>query len=51
MELRSLTNPSAKNKDKNLRKKETDFQQRLNDLDSSISSSVDSGQVNRMEAE
>ena len=51
MELRGLTIPYAKNKAKNLRKKEKDLQTRLSNLDQLISNSVDSAQVNYLEVE
>ena len=51
MELRGLTIPYAKNKAKNLRRKEKDLQKRLSDLDQLISNSVDSAQVNSSQAE
>ena len=40
MELRGLTIPYAKNKAKNLRRKEKDLQKRLRDLDQLISNSA-----------
>ena len=49
LELRGLTIPYAKNKAKNLRKKEKDLQTRLSNLDQLISNSVDSAQVNYLE--
>ena len=49
LELRGLTIPYAKNKAKNLRKKEKDLQTRLSNLGQLISSSVDSAQVNYLE--
>ena len=51
MELRGLTIPYAKNKAKNIRKKEKDLQKRLSDLDLLFSNSIDSAQVNHLEAE
>ena len=51
MELRGLTIPYAKNKAKNIRKKEKDLQKRLSDLDLHFSNSIDSAQVNHLEAE
>ena len=51
LELRGLTIPYAKNKAKNLRKKEKDLQTRLSNLDQLISNSVDSAQVNYLEVE
>jgi len=51
MELRGITIPYAKNKARNLRKREKDLQKRLNELDQLICDSVDSAQVNHLEAE
>ena len=51
MELRGLTIPYAKNKAKNLRRKEKDLQKRLSDLDQLIPNNADSAQVNYLEAE
>lgn len=51
MELRGITIPYAKKKARNLRKREKDLQKRLNELDQLICDSVDSAQVNHLEAE
>ena len=53
MELRGLTIPYAKNKAKNIRRKERGLQMRLNDLDQLVSSasSADSRWTNCLEAE
>ena len=51
MELRGLTIPYAKKKAKNLHRKEKDLQKRLSNLDQLISNSVDSAQVNSLQAE
>ena len=51
MELRGPTIPYAKNKAKNLRRREKDLQTRLSDLDQLLSNSVDSAQLNHLEAE
>jgi len=53
MELRGLTIPPAKNKAKNIHRKERDLRKRLSNLDQLISSasSIDSPQVNYLEAE
>ena len=51
IELRGLTIPYAKNKAKNLRRKEKDLQKRLSALDQLISNNADSAQVNSLEAE
>ena len=52
MELRGLTIPYAKNKAKNIRRKEREIQKRLSDLDQFISSasSVDNHRANHLEA-
>ena len=51
LELRGLTIPYAKNRAKNLRKKETDVQKRLEDLDNLISSEANIDRICQLRTE
>ena len=51
MELRGLTIPYAKNKAKNVRKKEMDVQKRLEELESLVSSDANTTRTNQLKIE
>ena len=51
MELRGLTIPYAKNKAKNVRKKEMDVQKRLEELESLVSSDANTTRTNHLKIE